>query len=440
MPSALSAQGILIAYWLVILVVAAFSLRMACSLVRVSMPSWRRSFVSVLVVTLLAYLTFDFTCYLILRSLDGVYLRVPPGYSYALWFREPIGLKWAVLEHAGPLKYLPFVFGLCAAGALQLVVLQAEVSFHFGLIIFLLQWAATVVAGYILALLLGVALTGIGWTPQQPTVQAGGPSALQTIEQQVGDKVRDSTSHLAETAGNFRAQADSYLEDLKETTAPLTRHLPQPVQHFLEHGGWWWILGFTGILALLWVRSIVQRLTGAFRRSHRRKGKKRRAMSSRVRLREDLEFVGEGFTEIGPRRVVVKGLPARLRLVILSPGTRDSGELSEEMADRVLDWIKRGLAEVASYDTPGVRVWPPFYGSEGFANALQSNVPLPEPKGTKSHWVVVAGEVRIGRGLIHVGLVLYAEDANSIRFIRVKDERWLDSLAIEKTPAEVASR
>jgi hypothetical protein len=157
-------------------------------------------------------------------------------------------------------------------------------------------------------------------------------------------------------------------------------------------------------------------------------------------LLEDLEFIGEGFTEVGPRRVVVKGLPARLRLVVLSPGTRDAGVLSEEMADRVLDWIKRGLAEVASYDSPGVRVWPPFYGSEGFANALQSNVPLPEPKGTKSHWVEVAGEVRIGRGLIHVGLVLYAEDANSIRFIRVKDERWLDSLAIEKTPAEVGYR
>src|SRR5262249_32690954 len=144
---------------------------MACSLVRVDMPSWRRAFVSVLVVTLLAYLTFDFTCYLIMRSLDGVYLRVPPGYSYAFWFREPIGLKWAVLEHAGPLKYLPFVFGWCGAGALQLIVLQAEVSFHFGLIIFLLQWAATIVAGYIVALLLGVALTGIGWTPHQQTVR-----------------------------------------------------------------------------------------------------------------------------------------------------------------------------------------------------------------------------------------------------------------------------
>ena len=33
------------------------------------------------VVTFLAYLAFDFTSYLIMRSLVGVVLRVPPWYS-----------------------------------------------------------------------------------------------------------------------------------------------------------------------------------------------------------------------------------------------------------------------------------------------------------------------------------------------------------------------
>jgi hypothetical protein len=118
-------------------------------------------------------------------------------------------------------------------------------------------------------------------------------------------------------------------------------------------------------------------------------------------------------------------------------GTQGGGGLSEDMADRVLDWIKNGLAEVAAHDGPGVRVWPPFYSADGFATALQNNVPIPEPPGRRSHWVLMAGSVRMGRLVIHVGLLLYAEDANSLRLIKVKQEQWLDSLAIEKTPAGV---
>src|SRR5947207_11554702 len=120
MASALSPQMVLIAYWAIVLVIAAFSLRMACSICRTDIPSWKRAFVSVVVVTFLAYLTFDFTCYLIMRSMDGVLLRVPPGYGYTQWFREPLGLKWYIVSHVGPVKYLPFIFGLCVAGVLQL--------------------------------------------------------------------------------------------------------------------------------------------------------------------------------------------------------------------------------------------------------------------------------------------------------------------------------
>jgi hypothetical protein len=104
------------------------------------------------------------------------------------------------------------------------------------------------------------------------------------------------------------------------------------------------------------------------------------------------------------------------------------------MADRVLDWISSGLAEVASSDNPGVRVWPNFYSEDGFATALQAHVPIPEPKGMKSHWVELAGIVRMGRLVLYVGLVLYAEEPSSLRFAKVKRERWLDFLTIEKNP------
>jgi hypothetical protein len=478
MASVLTPQVIFIAYWLIILALAAFALRMACSLCRVDMPSWRRSFVSVLVVTFLTYLVFDFTCYLIMRSMDGVMLMVPPWYSYGIWFREPIQLKWYIVSHAGPLKYLPFVFGLCVAGVLQLIVLQAQVTFRFGLLIFLMQWGATFVAGYVVSLLFGVALDSIGWTPPEQTMaqapyqaqgqdprtkqaypksakdtrpQAKGKKAtkdgkgsadgdtaaatsLQKIDHGAEGAAQDAKGYLANMGENLKAYVDSHLNDLKESLAPLTKHLPEPVQNFLDQGGWWVVLGVCAILALLWIRLIVRKLRGAVRPLKKKKGKKRRARAAPAPLREDLKLIGEGFNEVGPRRLVVKGLPARLRLVVLSMGTQGGGDLSEDMADRVLDGIKDGLAEVASDDCPGVRVWPPFYSADGFATALQNNVPIPEPQGMKSHWVLLAGAVRMGRLVIHTGLLLYAEDANKIRLIKVKQEQWLDSLAIEKTP------
>jgi hypothetical protein len=206
------------------------------------------------------------------------------------------------------------------------------------------------------------------------------------------------------------------------------------VQDFLDQGGWWWVLGALGLLALLWVLSIVRKLRRALRSSRKKRRKSRRVRAPLSPMREELQMISGGYNEPGPRRLVVKGFPARMRLVVLSMGTRGGGGLSEDMADRVLDWIKDGLAEVASYDCPGVRVWPPFYSADGFAIALENNLPVPEPRGMKSHWVVLAGAVRMGRMVIHVGLLLYAEDANNLRLIRVKQEQWLDSLTIERTP------
>ncbi len=463
----LSPQTILITYWLILIVFAAFALRMACSLCQVEMPSWKRAFVSVVVVTFLAYLMFDFTCYLIMRSMDGVLLQVPPWYSYGFWFREPMQLKWYIVSHAGPVKYLPWVFALCVAGVVQLVVLQAQVKFRFGLMLFVMQWAATWVAGYVLALLFGVALDSVGWKPPQQIMaqapgqvqpqipgkrQAAGKQAQAARQKGKGKKPGDTAAppqsaeqgvqqappgegnYLADAGRNLKAYADAHLKDLKEALAPLTSHLPQPVQDFLEGGGWWVVLGVCALLAVLWIRAIVRKLrhaVGPLRK--RKKVKKRRPPAAP--MREKLKLLGAGFSELGPRRVVVKGIPARLRLVVLSMGTQGGGGLSEEMADRVLDWIKAGLAEVASYDGPGVRVWPPFYSADGFATALRANIRIPAP-GTRSHWVLLAGGVRMGRLLLHVGLLLYAEDANNLGLVKIEQEQWLNALAVEKTPAE----
>jgi hypothetical protein len=158
MSAALRTHIVVIAYWLVIIPMAAFFLRQACSLCRASLPSWRRAMISVVVVTLLAYLAFDFTAYLVMRSLDGIVLRVPPWYSYVIWFHEPIGLKWLIISQAGAVRYLPIALALVIAGILQVLALNADVTFGWGFVIVILQTVASIIGAYIVSLLFGVVL------------------------------------------------------------------------------------------------------------------------------------------------------------------------------------------------------------------------------------------------------------------------------------------
>lgn len=477
MTSPIGSHSIQIIYWIVIVALSAFFLRQACSICAEGMPTWKRSIISVLLVSFLSYLVFDFTCYLIMRSMNEVLLYVPPGYSYALWFREPFGIKWYIVSRAGFLRYIPFIFAFCAAGILQLAVLEGEVTFRIGLLIALIQWSATAVAGYIVALLMGVAFSNMSWTPAEQTApsqaqanagakqpksrpegrrpqqkkaksaekgdasdnQAATASASlqQMIEEKLGEATAEPREQLSQAGENLKEYADSHLEDLKEEMEPLTKHLPEPVRSWLDKGGWWWVIGALVFFALLWVRSIFRRLREGMKVRQRRKKRGRKGRAKPVKLREDLGWIGEGYTE-DPYRITVSGLPARLRLVVMSMGTRGDRDLSEDMVDRVLDWMKPGLAEVGALDQPGVRVWPTYYGFDGFATGLQANVPIPEPKGMKSHWVLVAGDVRMGKVIIHVGLAFYAREANSLRLVKVKGERWPSTISIEAVKRKAA--
>jgi len=221
--------------------------------------------------------------------MDGELLRVPPWYSYGIWFREPIGLKWFIVSHTGFLRFVPIILAVFVAGLLQFIVLQADVTFGFGLLIVVLQWVATVVAGYVVSLLFGVALSAIGATlqgepgrfapeqtrqqaePEQPTAQqkkAAQPKAtasnkkavaaaeektaqersssgttagepLQMAQQKVEGALKTSQDQVAEASEKIKAYADPYLGELREQLAPVTKHLPQPVQDFLDKDGWW---------------------------------------------------------------------------------------------------------------------------------------------------------------------------------------------------------
>jgi hypothetical protein len=503
MSEAIRPHLVIVSYWLVMVLAAAFFLRLACSLCRTGMPTWRRAIISTIVVTFLAYLAFDFMSYIIMRGMEEMQVLIPPWYGYNYWFRESIALKWYIISQAGAVRFLPFVVAIVVGSFLEFVVLQAQVTFGVGLLIVILQWGATVATGYILSLVYGVVLAGIGWTlqptsvakapshnaaraeakhgktvtakkstshaksgkshsghdaksasatqprqdaktaegkpPTQADSQDSEPQTLEIIEHHIDAAAQDPREFLSHTGENLKAYANSHLEELQEELEPVTQRLPEPVRNFLAQGGWWVVIGVTGFIALLWLRAILRRLGGAFRRPKRRRKKSRKTATPSI-TREKLAWITGGLTERGPQQFTVKGIPARLRLVILSPGTRDVSDLSEDMADRVLDWIKPGMAQVASYDQPGIRVWPPFYSTDGFAIALATNVPIPEAKGMKSRWILASGRIQIGRVLINVGLALYADLPNSFRLMKVKGDRWLSVLNVEKTREEAAMR
>ncbi len=474
---------VVIGFWLVIILLGAFFLRQACSLCRANMPSWKRAIISVILVTFTGYLIFDYTGYIIMRSLNGVALQVPPWYGYNYWFREPLGLKWTIISYVGPLKWLPIVFALCGAGILQVLVLEAEVTFAWAFFIFMLQTVATYISAYILSLVLGSVLKSSGWTvegepnsvPAAAQQQAAKPPdtggrtkagrqktkavakgkqgkeqpqeaaaseekeqfSLELVKKKAEDAAESGGEYAKTATANIKEYADSILDQLDEDLGPVTRHLPEPVQEFLAKGGWWVVLGGCAVIVLLWVRALIRRL---FHGIHRPKKKKRKMKKVGFKLKENLAWIGKGFTEEGPQQFTVKGLPAHMRLIILSTGNKSGGDLSEDMADRILDWIKEDSALVASYDQPGVRLWPPFYSQDGFASNLAANVPIPEPPGRKSHWVLLAGRVKMGRAVINVGIALYTDEASSLRLVKIRGDRWLDVLGVTDTRAMAGSR
>jgi hypothetical protein len=183
----------------------------------------------------------------------------------------------------------------------------------------------------------------------------------------------------------------------------------------------------------------VKKLRGAVRMG-RKKRKKPRTKTIAINLKVKLAKIGEAMTEEGAARITVNGVPARLRLVILSLGKRNVGELHEEMSDRVLDWIKPGLAQVSARDYPAVRVWPPFFSPGGFSQSVAANVVFPQLAGERSPWVVVIGQVKMGQAVINVALGLHADEPHTMRIVKVLENQWLSILGVQEPRAQAAGR
>jgi hypothetical protein len=141
-------------------------------------------------------------------------------------------------------------------------------------------------------------------------------------------------------------------------------------------------------------------------------------------LMEDLDALPPAPARTGDRRLVIEGLPVRLRMVIIAPaGTMST--VTAEMVPGLLEQVVIGLEDVCDIDKPVIRVWPRQMSYEGFANQCHRCTPIPEGERKQSPWIVLAGRAKMGPNQIMVGMVAKSMKPNTVGRRTLDTHQWM---------------
>jgi hypothetical protein len=427
-------------YWVAMVPIAVYVLYLVSGYFTGEPPtSLRRAFLTVVGVAAAVYFTYDAAGYLFVRMAEdpSVGFQLPPGFTYWDWFHEPFAIKWYVLGFIPFIRFLPIVFALCVGGIL--FVLIWSIPWREAAVLFLAQLFLDVLAMMVLSFVIRMGLVFYERTFAVPAAAVPGAGPVQQMpdpRQPPPDlyHLHQRVRNLPPGQGSVWRRLDADWESFNGKLAPLygflrpvTQHLPRPAQDFLESGGWPLVLVGLVALGLLWPR--VHRK----RKHHRRP--KHHLPHQPLPPRDRLSLIGDALTGLGARQATVRGVPARLRLVVLSAVDPASGPVTKDAAAGALEAVRPGLAEVAGYDVPRVEVWPGLQPHGSFRQALESDVEVPEPAGRPSRWVLVVGTTNLGERAVHVGLGLYANEATTQRVIEVQQGKWAEVLDLRTVPA-----
>jgi hypothetical protein len=131
----------------------------------------------------------------------------------------------------------------------------------------------------------------------------------------------------------------------------------------------------------------------------------------------------------GNRRILLEGLPVRVRLVVLAPvGKTDIDVVN---AEAILDQVIRGFGPVAGKDKPRVRVWPAQLSNAGFAPTFHRLVQSPDADRGQSRWVKVAGQARMGQRPVLLGLALYADEPTNKGEMTLQPDQWPEVFRVQ---------
>jgi hypothetical protein len=197
--------------------------------------------------------------------------------------------------------------------------------------------------------------------------------------------------------------------------------LPQAGRDFLDGGGWYLVLALIGVVVLVLVALVLGRLSKLFAR---------KPQAPEVDLREDLAEYPPAPGRPGPQRLLVQGLAARVRLVVLAPMGKQA-LLTAEQAEPLLGRVVHGLGGLCQQDRPRIRIWPAQLSVEGFGHKFHRYTVKPEGEGQPSRWALAAGKARVGSSYILLGLALQTDEENTLAPLMLEPQQWNEALRIQ---------
>jgi hypothetical protein len=140
-------------------------------------------------------------------------------------------------------------------------------------------------------------------------------------------------------------------------------------------------------------------------------------------LREDLDEYPPA--PPGAARLLVNGVPGRLRLVVVAPTGKLSDPITLDDVPELLDRVHKGLGSLVDVDKPRVKVWPAPLSSSGFGPTFHRVV-----RASGKQWVKLAGPARTGRRPVLLGLAVWTDNASGLGDVVVEPTEWGELLHV----------
>jgi hypothetical protein len=133
----------------------------------------------------------------------------------------------------------------------------------------------------------------------------------------------------------------------------------------------------------------------------------------------------------GSLHLSVRGVPVRVRLVVLAPLGRGAVIQPDHAVD-FLDQVVNGLSTLTRQDQARVRLWPAQLSGHGFHPMFLRLARRTEALHEPSPWVLVAGQARIGARHVLVGLALQARNPVILEGLNPEPDDWYTLLRVEQ--------
>jgi hypothetical protein len=155
-----------------------------------------------------------------------------------------------------------------------------------------------------------------------------------------------------------------------------------------------------------------------------------RPIKPQPKLDEDLSSYPAPSFGPARRRLMIEGVPARIRLVVLAPagtGERIDENGLKDMLNRVL-W---GLGAIVEQDQPQIRIWPPQLSSHGFPAVFHRLAHTKEGDAEPSRWILLGGATPPRPRTVLLGLGLWTDEPTTIGRLSMEPRDWALSLHVQ---------